>query len=112
MSTYTVTQAYAICDMGRGVPEYNEGVMSMLGKGELARTYKARMAECDELADARDALAGDGFGFLLDPNPEQRIAQDRLTAAAKLASQAWTPIQAIIDEARVIVDAHEFKTQW
>lgn len=99
MGKYNDDQINAISRMGRGVPRYNEGVLEMLGLGALAREFAARKAEVDDLADARDALADDGFDFILRPTGPQRRAQDRLDEAAGRMHAAWLPIQGIMDEA-------------
>lgn len=100
MSMYTQIQTLAIMSMGRNRPEYNEGVLEMLGKGELARTFMARKSEVAELVAARDAMAGDTFEFLLNPSPEQAAVQRAVDEAVIRCNQAWEPIQQIIDEAK------------
>ena len=107
MSKYTLDQAYAIADMGRGCPEYNVGVLATIGLGEIGRTFMARQRELAELAAQRDAQAGeDVFAALLSGDtPEYNSALTR-------ANEAWAQIQAIIDEARAIVDEDQFRTQW
>ncbi len=107
MSKYTLDQAYAIADMGRGCPEYNVGVLATIGLGEVGRTYMARQRELAELTAHLDAQAGeDAFAALLGGDtPEYNSALTR-------ANEAWVPIQSIIDEARAIVDENQFRTQW
>ena len=96
MRSLELEQAAAIANMGRSVPDYNEGVLAMLGKGELARNYKARKAELDDLVAAQGARASDDTGlenFLEPTKPEILDARARL-------ERAWAPIQEIIDDAQ------------
>lgn len=94
----------AIAEMGMGLMEYNRGVLSAIGRPELAREFKfARHAE-DEAASAlqkrMDAKhGGDHLASLLDAGREFPESQALGLANARVAA-AWKPIQALIDEAR------------
>lgn len=104
MSNYTLDQDFAIADMGQGTVDYNHGVLATLGKGEMARTYIARRREYQEWRVKNETQ--DPFeGLMSGSTPEHIDLLGRMSAA-------WAPIQAIIDDARKIVDEHRFRAEW
>ena len=104
MSNYTLDQAFAIAGMGQGTDDYNHGVLATLGKGEMARTYFACLREYQEWIVKNETQ--DPFeGLMSGSTPEHIELLERMSAA-------WAPIQAIIDDARKIVDEHRARTEW
>lgn len=94
----------AIMEMGMGMMEYNRGVLSAIGRPELAREFKfARQAQ-DLAAEALDKKMSAKHGEnvlanLLDTGEEFPEAKALDEATARVAA-AWKPIQALIDQAR------------
>lgn len=101
----TKKQALAITEMGRATADYNRGVLSMLGKVDLAISHETLRASREIQRAERDALITADHG-LFDPLPPAAEAvQVKLDETCRLEAEAWAPIQALIDEAQALLEA-------
>ena len=102
MTQMTIKQAEAISRMASGRPQYNEGVLSMLGLDDLAYKHAAAWGWAQRVAAKREEI--DAGLRMFEPSrvsPELNAEQD--SANAECAA-AWAPIEALIQEARAILD--------
>lgn len=95
----TTSQAQAIVAMGRGRPDYNEGVLAMLGQDALCLAWRLAERRLEQLVGQREQLTASlpFFDALAAGDAGVQGLEDARTEAAA----AWAPIQALIDQARV-----------
>lgn len=94
-------RARAITAMAKSRHAYNFGVLSMLGREDLAIAYEIAAQRLRALLVQRNALTGAGdLASLLAPvSPEARAVQRWVDEAVDQQEDAWRSIQAFIDRA-------------
>lgn len=95
----------AIANMDRGLLEYNRGVLAAIGQTELATRWKFAVTTSDIAAAALHQKMAtkhsqDALAQCLDPGTEFPEAA-ALDAANQAEADAWKPIRALIEEARL-----------
>ena len=96
-------QNQAIAQMAEARHEYNLGILSMLGKEQMAVEHAALRRLAAVLCEQRDAANdnGDDFAALLAPlNGQAAVIQAEIDTVSQRAAAAWAPIQALINEAQ------------
>lgn len=109
MSKFTKTQADAIAAMGANLHSYNRGVLAMLGQEQLAADHELITKSIEMLVERRNAAQPlpENFTFsdLLTTTPESEKIQAEIEQLKERQRAAWARVQAMIDDARSIIDA-------
>ena len=99
----------AIASMAQDCPQYNLGVLSMLGRADLALLHMTAAALVDGLIGQREEINStrDLCELLTPASSAGRALQLEIDEAVRCRQLAWMPIQALIDQAAKVLAEHE-----